>query len=168
MVCEQPVYLGSKRKQNIVVNDRSASCSVQLWEENIGLLEEGKSYCLDALWIGEYNSTKYLAFSREGSKVTPAEKAIEAVEPIMCDGRVFDVDNSKITAVYKLESFKSCFWCRSKMEPGSPPLERCIDCNVLQNYQLCQLGVDESGNILPAIRFRDERSPQDCLQIPHS
>ena len=69
---DRPIIIGSKRKQNVIVSDHTASCCVQLWEEHIGLLEEGKSYILESFRIGEYNSTKYLALCREGSKVIPA------------------------------------------------------------------------------------------------
>ena len=64
-----------------------------MWEEHIGLLEEGKSYILESFMIGEYNGTKYLALCREGSEVIPARKVIEAVEPIICDGNIIDVEN---------------------------------------------------------------------------
>ena len=44
-------------------------------------------------------------------------------------------------AVYKLETFKACIRCHCCVEPGSPPLGRCIDCGVLQNYDFCTLSI---------------------------
>ena len=137
MICEKPVHIGSKRKQNILVSDASGSCSVQLWEEHIAALEEGKTYHLEGFRIGEYNGVKYLAFSREGSKVILSKKAIEAVEPIISDGKIVDIEEPKIIAVYRLESLKSCFRCHCRVEPSSPPLGRCIECN-MQDYDMCQ------------------------------
>ena len=66
MRCEKACCIGSKRKQIVVVSDHTESTIVQLWEEHIGSLEEGKSYSLQSFRIAEYDGEKYLAMCRDG------------------------------------------------------------------------------------------------------
>ena len=42
--CERPTNIGCKRKQNVLIGDATGACTLQLWEENIGMLEKGNSY----------------------------------------------------------------------------------------------------------------------------
>ena len=69
MVCEKPVLIGSKRKQTVIVSDSTDSINVQLWEQHIGLLAEGRSYQLQCFHVREFDCVKYLAMSREASRV---------------------------------------------------------------------------------------------------
>ena len=50
------------------------------------------------------------------------------------------IDNPKLAAVYKLETFKMCIRCHSRVEPGVAQLGRCskTGCAVLQDYTLCE------------------------------
>ena len=94
MMCEKPSTLGSKTKQNVVVSDHTDSITVQLWEEHIGSLEEGKSYSLQSFRIGEYDGVKYLALYREGSEIVAAKDVVEAVQPIVVgDSNIVEAQN---------------------------------------------------------------------------
>lgn len=141
--CSTPVSHGTKNKQDAQICDKSGVSVVQLWEENIGILDEGKSYTLKAFRVAEYDGVKYLAMSRE-SEVVPSDDITDAVEPqpteAMTDSTFVTIKKPKIAAVYKLQSFKMCVRCRSPVEPGIPPLGRCskADCGILQDYTLCE------------------------------
>ena len=40
--CGPPLSRGTKRKQDVIISDKSGTATVQLWEENLDLLQEGK------------------------------------------------------------------------------------------------------------------------------
>ena len=42
--CGEPITLGTRQKQEVTVSDATGLATVQLWENNIGMVEEGKSY----------------------------------------------------------------------------------------------------------------------------
>ena len=65
------------------------------------------------------------------------EDIADAMEHVVGGSSIIEVENPKIIAVYKLETFKACIRCQCRVEPGSPHLGRCIDCGVLQNYDFC-------------------------------
>ena len=119
------------------MSDHTESTIVQLREEHIGSLEEGKSYSLQSFRIAEYDGEKYLAMCQDGSKIVISKDIVDAKKPVVVDSSIVEVNNPKIVAVYKLESFKACLRCQSRVEPRSPPFGRCIECGVLQNYDFC-------------------------------
>ena len=59
--CEEPVTLGTRQKQEVLLCDASGWATLQLWEENIGSLENGKSYKLKHFRVVEFNGVKYIA-----------------------------------------------------------------------------------------------------------
>ena len=70
--CSTPVSRGTKQKQNVTIADQSGTSIVQLWEENIGKLEEQKSYILKAFRVAEYDDEKYLAMSHDSEVLVAA------------------------------------------------------------------------------------------------
>ena len=133
---------GTKKKQDVIISDQSGTAIVQLWEENLDSLK-GESCILKAFRIAEYDNMKYLAMSRETSEVLPTDDIVDAVQlsptQAITDNTFVNIKNPRIAAVYKLESFKMCIRCRSRVEPGMAPLGRCTryECAVLQDYTLC-------------------------------
>ena len=59
--CGEPVTLGTRQKQEVKVGDATGCGLVQLWEQNIGLLTEGRSYELKHIRIVEYENIKSIA-----------------------------------------------------------------------------------------------------------
>ena len=55
------------RKQDVIVGNESGSCRLLLWEEDVNVLEVGKSYCLMDVRVQKYVVAKYLSY---GSKST--------------------------------------------------------------------------------------------------
>ena len=60
-----------KRKQDIIVCDSSGTVRVTPWEENINILQEQASYCLQNFVVREFGSSKYLGMAMQGSQVIP-------------------------------------------------------------------------------------------------
>ena len=55
------------RKQDVTVGDESGSCRLVLWEEDVNVLEEGKSYCLMDVGVRKYGVAKYLSYGSKSS-----------------------------------------------------------------------------------------------------
>ena len=94
--CERPSCIGSKTKQTVVVSDMTGSIAVHLWEEHIGSLEEGKSYCLECFRIAEYDSEKYLALCRDGSKIAIIEDIADVMEHVVGGSSIIEVENCSL------------------------------------------------------------------------
>ena len=56
------------QKQDVVIGDETGSCRLVLWEEDVGSLEEVKSYHLLDVVVRRYGTAKYLSYSSRCSK----------------------------------------------------------------------------------------------------
>lgn len=141
--CGKPITLGTRQKQDIIISDSTAYCTLQLWEDNIGKLVEGCSYQLKNFRIIEYESIKYVAMCWNGSETHIISDLKDTVAPPNDD--IIDcitINNPQIAAVYKLETFFKCLRCGSRTEPGSGILNeaRCCnkECGILNNTTFCE------------------------------
>ena len=113
----KPIQLnGGKTKQTVIVANRTGTMQVTLWEERVYALEPQKSYKLSEFFVRDYNMTKSLSLSRQGSN-------IECVADIGDVGKGVYVPDSnsevatclceaEIIAVEQLVSFKGCLRCK--------------------------------------------------------
>ena len=62
---EAPADVKGYRKQDVRVRDASGTVKFTLWGNEIGSMEEGKSYKISRAIVKEYNGEKYLSPSRE-------------------------------------------------------------------------------------------------------
>ena len=62
---EAPADVKGYRKQDVRVGDASGTVKFTLWGNEIGSMEEGKSYKISRAIVKEYNEEKYLSPSRE-------------------------------------------------------------------------------------------------------
>ena len=110
--CGEPVTLGTRQKQEVKVGDAMGCSPVQLWEQNIGLLAEGRSYKLKRFHIVEYENIKSIAICWEGSKVFPIEDLKNVVNPpidaAVVEASCITLHKPKIAAIFKLETFFKC------------------------------------------------------------
>ena len=107
--CGEPVALGTHQKQEVKVGDTTGCGLVQLWEQNISLLAEGRSYKLKHFRIVEYKNIKSIAMCWEGSKVLPIEDHKIVINPpinaAVVEASCITLHKPKIAAVFKLETF---------------------------------------------------------------
>ena len=59
--CDKMTTLSTRQKQEVKVCDATGWAIVQLWEQNIRILQEGCSYKLSHFRIVEYECKKYIA-----------------------------------------------------------------------------------------------------------
>lgn len=140
--CEEPITLGTKQKQDILVCDSTGQGVVQLWEQSIGMLKAGRSYQLTNFRIVEYKEERYIGMCWDGSLVNEIDDLTDAI-----DISVAEVDRMEcvmeapvIAAVYKLETTFKCLRYGSRTEGGlGEAVARCrnVQCGVLNNTKLC-------------------------------
>ena len=127
-----------KKKQDVIVCDSSGTVKVTLWEENIDILEQQASYCLQNFVVREFGSSKYLGMAMQGSRVIPISdigEVRQADEESGCS----EILNAAIIGVSHLGTHKICLRCNARVEPSTSTLGRCTKsgCAMLQRYDIC-------------------------------
>ena len=112
--------MGKQIKQVVIVADRTGVMHVTLWEEKVDALEPQKSYRLSEFFVCDYNMTKSLSLSRQGSNIQlvadigDVEKGVDVpdfnseVATCLCE--------AEIIAVEQLGSFKGCVKCKGRVD----------------------------------------------------
>lgn len=144
--CEKPITLGTKQKQDILVSDTTDQGVVQLWEENIGMLQEGRSYQLTNFRVVEYEQRRYLGMCWDGSNVNEVDDLSNAIDISAGTAEVNLMDcvmeAPGIAAVYRLETTYKCLRCGSRTEPGGVAGEarcsRSTQCGILNKTDFCE------------------------------
>ena len=127
-----------KKKQDVIVCDATGTGRVTLWEENVDKLKENSSYTLENFMVREYNTTKYLGMSLQGSQVILIDDIGEVKQ--LDDVDSTQIQECMIIRVSHLETHKICFRCNARVEPSSSStLGRCtkLECAMLQRYDVC-------------------------------
>ncbi len=126
-----------------MIKDTSQIAKLTVWEEHVHKLEFGKTYNLREIMVREFNGTKYILTSIEGS-------LIEEVADIGITNNADDtlqinktVENVSVVAVIYLENQKKCLKCSSKLPVQETDLEvvKCSKCSIWQLYSACESSV---------------------------
>ena len=125
----------SELKQAVIVCDSNGTVKVTIWEENIDILEQQTSYCLQNFVV---RSSKYLEMAMQGSWVIPVGDIWEvrqADEESGCS----KILNAAIIDVSHLGTHKICLRCNATVELSTSTLGRCtkLECAMLQWYDIC-------------------------------
>ena len=92
-----------------------------MWEQNIGMLKDGRCYQLTNFCIVEYEEQKYLGMCWDGSIVNEVEDLPNVIDiPVQGEGDLMEyvIEAPVIAAVYKLETTFKCLRCGSRIERG--------------------------------------------------
>ena len=138
--CGEPITLGTRQKQEVTVSDATGLGTVQLWENNIGILEEGQSYRLMNFRVVEYENVKYIAMCWSGSEFQTIEHVESEVDgKLNAEEESITLHNPKIAAEFKLEKFFKCLRCGSRTEPAEGSEVRCCnrECSILNESSFC-------------------------------
>ena len=114
---------------------------VALWEDNVGSMEQGRSYTLKNFVVRVFQSIKYLTMGGEGAELIP----IKDIGTVALQSKAQDLDceavlhNVTIVGVLHLDTARVCLNCKGRVEPQTPPLGKCSrpDCQMMQRYDLC-------------------------------
>lgn len=135
--CDEPITLGTRQKQEVTVSDATGLGTVQLRENNIGMLDEGKSYKLKNFRVVEYEYIAMCWSRSEIQSIEPVESAVDSVG--VAEENCITLCNPRIAAVFKLENFFKCLRCGSRTEPAEGSEVRCCnrDCSILNESSFC-------------------------------
>ena len=127
-----------KRVQDVILGDSTGSMRCTLWEEDIGQLEEGKSYHLQRFTVREFQSKKYISKGQE-SMMCGIEDIGETAIFEDVDTQLTTVKEAQIVAVQQLDKYRSCLVCKARVEPLESGFGRCSkhECQMLQKYNVC-------------------------------
>ncbi len=138
---------GGKKKQDVVVGDGSGTARATIWEDEIGKIEEGKSYRLCGMLVREYLRTRFLSTSREKSRIEEIDDigAVKEKKEVAEEGSQSDmlpthVKRARIVGVLDLEAYRVCMKCKGKVvvDEEDEELGECSKCKMVQCMDACK------------------------------
>ena len=125
-------------KQDVVVADESATSRFTLWEEQVGALEQGRSYMLKNFVVRVYQSTKYLAMGDAAEIVMTDDIGVVAVTSDT-QNEELTLYNAVLIGVSHLDAHRACLQCKVRVESLTPQFGHCSkpECKMLQRFDLC-------------------------------
>ena len=141
-VCEvkDPITISEKSMQDVIIADKSSAARVALWEDNIGIMQQGSSYTLKNFVVRVFQSIKYLTMVGEGAELIPIRDiGIVALQHSANTDSEVVLRDVTIVGVLHLDTLRACLNCKGRVEPQTPPLGKCSrpDCRMMQRYDLC-------------------------------
>lgn len=132
------------KKQDIMVADGTSTCRFTVWEDECGKFTKGECYQLSGVHVREFRGIKFLSTSRDVSITCHKIPDIGIVqEPekddVMIAGEVpLKINDARVVGVVKLQNYKACMKCNSKVQEESESLGRCGKCEMMQNVEVCK------------------------------
>ena len=68
---KDPTTISDKSMQDVFIADKSSTARVALWEDNVGIMQQGRSYTLKNFVARVFQSIKYLTMGGEGAELIP-------------------------------------------------------------------------------------------------
>ena len=99
---KETVPIAGKRKQDIIIADQTGTAKVSLWEEHIDTMRDGACYQLKNFTIRDFQSTRYLSMSKEGTEITSTVAQQSDTE------EVITLENVMVIGVPHLNIYKDC------------------------------------------------------------
>ena len=135
---EQPSTVSQGLKlQNIVVSDSTLAVKMAIWENDIGKLEDGKSYHFTNFVVKNHQGDRYIQWPKDGAQVDPIDNLTD-VKPD--DAPMLPtVEDSEIVGVRAFDSFDACFVCKCKVvkQDEQDTSGTCSNCGMCQRLNRC-------------------------------
>ena len=131
--------VGGRVKWDVSVADRSGTAWVSVWEEYINVMGKDGSYCLKNFMVHEYQSTKYLTMSKEGSEIFVIEDIGAVAVQGDRDNEPWVIKDVTVGGVPYFDTYKSRLQCKARVEPHTEHLGKCskMACMMMQSIDLC-------------------------------
>ena len=129
----EPQTVGSnKTKQEVLVADTTAKATVILWGNDVGTLEQGKSYQLNRLEIRTYLTKRHLSFpsATSADEISDIEDVIEPTPS--SDEEEECLQSVTISGVRQLETIYNCITCSKTVVPTNEYVGVCDSCHTTQ------------------------------------
>ena len=149
-VSEPDIVRTGKKKQEVLVADKKSTAKVTLWEDQVGSLTEGVSYCLQSFVVKEFGGEKYLSMGVE-SKIIP----IADMEVLKISSTEKTLKDVTIVSVPQNDCYRACLRCNARVEAADEGNGRCSrpDCRMLQKLEFCSQHVNAQLMVLAENRF---------------
>ena len=124
-VCEvkDPITISDKSMQDVYVADKNFTARVALWEDNIGIMLQGRSYTLKNFVVRVFQSIKYLTMGGEGAELIPINDIGSVAQQHSADpDSEVVLHDVTIVGVLHLDTLRACLNCKGRVEPQTPPL----------------------------------------------
>ena len=134
-------------KQDIVISDATGSARLTVWQDQINILEQDKSYKLDNLTVRSYNGSKYLTLPKSEFVVKNVDDIGEVKEEqVVMDYKENEIIDAEVTAVADFVQGRVCISCQCNVEPINERIGRCTQCSITQRLDKCSKSM--SANII--------------------
>ena len=129
------------KKQDCVVGDCDGCGRVVLWEEDVGNMEEGRSYKLKGVTVRSYRGADYLSVGKE-CEIMSVEDIGETANIQEGDleekGIVRKVVEGDIDGVVYVEDYEGCIGCTAKVTGGDEVAAECTKCGMWMKRSKCK------------------------------
>ena len=124
-------------KQDVTVSDPSGTACLTLWQYDIGILDEGKSYKLHDVRVHSFCNTNYLSPPKTGFSFSPIEDTGEDADAPEHQRNV--IDNAVVASVSNLTRGSFCISpnCHGKVTPTNGLIGSCTICSAAQRMDKC-------------------------------
>ena len=127
------------KKMDVNLADHTGVHRCVVWEKQIALVEDGKSYKLNNVTVRSFNGTKYISLG-ENSLVEEIEdigEVADDVNPEDGTGRAKVVKGDIVGILGNVDTYKSCRSCNGKIIDTKAPIGVCSKCNSKMKVARC-------------------------------
>ena len=148
---KDPVTVSSsKQKHEIIITDSTGCTTLTLWEEDVGMIIETKSYQVNRIQVHKYLGKPELTFPRFGAS---AEEIEDLLEVCSYNGNSGSTAANSVTVigVSNLETSYNCINCKKSIPSTSETrIAECKHCLTTQRVKTYKLSAklfveDDSG-----------------------
>lgn len=122
-------------KQDVTLADSSGTGRLTLWQENIDMLSEGKSYKLTDLLVNSFANTNYLTYPKSGCSYS----LIEDLQEVMAEPQqhLHQYFNAEVVSVSNFTRGTFCVIdnCYGTIIPTNNKIGTCTSCSGVQLLQ---------------------------------
>ena len=112
-----------------------------MWEEQIGTLEETKSYKMSFMTLQEYKGEKYLSTAKDKSQIKPVDDVdigSSIQEDINDKNKTAEYNSGVVIAVVSFDKYPGCLKCGSKVNiQDADYFGVCSKCDAWQRVDKC-------------------------------
>ena len=138
----EPQTVGAgKVKQEVLVCDTTSSATITLWEDDVGMLIEGKSYLFNRVIIKCFLGKSHLSMPPSGAtaeEINNLENVVATSASITDNEDDEHLTNVTVTGVQQLESVHTCISCKREDTPTSDTVTTCTHCETTQIKGNCK------------------------------
>ena len=125
-------------KQDATIADNTGFIRLTLWQQDIGKLDQSKSYRLHNVVVKSFNATKYLTSPKAGLHSTPADDHNDVVCQANSSSLMDEIiQAAEVVGINDLVKFNICMKCNSTVDEVHSLVGTCSKCTLSQRLDKC-------------------------------